>query len=284
MAFADQNLIASAQKFVNDVFEPRAIKHQARAHEPTRDGMATTKITIPFKIWYGDPYQPDDEDRIFYVEQYQIDVPTEVPPPTTAIQLAIYNKCMARFLSANLYFVCQSRCAICRMYNTELASVVDLQYRGDRYEPSEMRCYGLGVCKYDGNCFLLAQALAASAMSNVVARQGKSNLDITDESGVGGELVIDGDEGMGCVGCGQEEGVYACEGCGVVRYCSRECDEDDWERHKPLCQDLQMMDLEIKTSIDESPASSKRERSDSNSTSNTSDDEHNVKKSRRETV
>lgn len=44
--------------------------------------------------------------------------------------------------------------------------------------------------------------------------------------------------GEGCRVCGEGAGeTMACKGCGVVRYCGRECQRVDWKReHKRLCQ------------------------------------------------
>ncbi|KAK6981521.1 SET domain-containing protein [Favolaschia claudopus] len=44
-----------------------------------------------------------------------------------------------------------------------------------------------------------------------------------------------------CAGCQshkEESELKACSGCSTVRYCSKECQTEDWKVHKPVCKKL----------------------------------------------
>ncbi|GME49153.1 Ubiquitin carboxyl-terminal hydrolase 18 [Neofusicoccum parvum] len=54
--------------------------------------------------------------------------------------------------------------------------------------------------------------------------------------GEGGGAALQGPEDPRCRVCGRGEGTMKCAGCGVVRYCGRECQRADWKReHKRVC-------------------------------------------------
>ncbi|KAH7052406.1 hypothetical protein B0J12DRAFT_72628 [Macrophomina phaseolina] len=58
--------------------------------------------------------------------------------------------------------------------------------------------------------------------------------------GADGETVVprpQGPEDPRCRVCGKVEGTKRCAGCGVVRYCGRECQRADWRRgHRRVCE------------------------------------------------
>lgn len=41
---------------------------------------------------------------------------------------------------------------------------------------------------------------------------------------------------LGCKACGKEGSkLSGCKGCGVVKYCDKKCQKDDWKAHKSVC-------------------------------------------------
>ncbi|TEA15000.1 F-box protein [Colletotrichum sidae] len=59
--------------------------------------------------------------------------------------------------------------------------------------------------------------------------------------------ILRGEDGVGevarvCAGCGREEGgLKGCTGCGVVKYCGKECQATEWKAHKGDCKPLKGM-------------------------------------------
>ena len=41
-----------------------------------------------------------------------------------------------------------------------------------------------------------------------------------------------------CQVCGKAEKLSACSGCKLIKYCSKDCQKDNWPRHKKLCPSL----------------------------------------------
>jgi len=45
-----------------------------------------------------------------------------------------------------------------------------------------------------------------------------------------------------CIGCdksAESTSLMACSACGIVKYCSKECQVQDWPKHKIMCKDMQ---------------------------------------------
>jgi len=58
-------------------------------------------------------------------------------------------------------------------------------------------------------------------------------------------------ENIGCNYCGKEiwDGLNACAGCGVGKYCNLECQKRDWDKHKKSCKKLEKLQKKIYKTI-----------------------------------
>ena len=60
---------------------------------------------------------------------------------------------------------------------------------------------------------------------------------VTRTAGAGGSTIRSTPQ---CKVCGTEDHLKRCSKCGMVRYCSVECQHTDWRLHKPVCRRLEL--------------------------------------------
>lgn len=71
-----------------------------------------------------------------------------------------------------------------------------------------------------------------------------------------------------CSGCGAQAPRYACQRCHLVRYCSKACQQKDWQLHKQSCEAGELLvvkrtflEVPLKNSLRSTPASADRTKS-----------------------